>query len=701
MMWFGRSAGRVAMMAAIDRSQAMVEFAPDGTVLHGNQRFLSLMGYTAREVRGQRHAVFMPPEDRDTPGYRAFRDTLRCGESRSGEFRRVAKGGREVWLQATYTPIRGLGGRVTRVVTLASDITAAKHRAADHQGRLTAIDRMQAIIEFNLDGTIVTANANFLSAMGYSLDELLGQHHSVLMPPAEREAPAYRALWEALRRGEFQAGEYRRLGKNGREVWTQASYNPVLDATGRLSKIVEFATDITRAKRQAADHEGRVAAINRVQAVIEFALDGTILTANPNFLAALGYTLEEVRGQNHAMFMLPGEGDSLAYRAFWDSLRRGEFQAAEFCRVGKGGREVWIQASYNPVLDPNGQPVRVLKFATDITAEMRRRRSFAMLSLVADETDNSVVIADADGRIEYVNRGFTRLTGYTAEEALGRKPGTLLQGPSTDPATVRRVGDHLRRRESFYEEILNYNKSGKPYWVSLSSNPVMGADGALERFVSVQANITTTKLRAVEASARLDAIERSNIVIEWDAKGLVTGLNEAALELLGVTSSNDAAVAAELSHARLLTEPERTALAAGHPVTRDIELRWGANKTVFLSGTTQSLRDIEGGLRGSVLYAVDRSARRTAVRETERVMTGVLDRISRVAKDISGISGQTDLLALNATIEAARAGNAGKGFAVVAAEVKGLAKRSAGLTGEIARLVADTRMRIEELISAA
>ena len=689
------------MLEAIDRSQAVVEFAPDGTVLRGNQRFLSLMGYGGREIRGRRHGMFVPPEDRDTSGYRAFWDVLRRGGFQSGEFRRVAKGGREVWLQATYTPIRGLGGRVTRVVKFASDITAAKHRAADHRAQMAAIDRVQAIIEFGLDGTILTANANFLSVMGYSLDEVVGQHHSVFVSPAERDAPTYHAFWAALRRGEFQTGEFRRLGNDGREVRIQASYNPVLDAAGRPGKVVKFATDITEAKRQAADREGQIAAINRVQAVVEFALDGTILTANPNFLAALSYTLDEVRGRNHAMFMRPGERDDPAHRAFWEALRRGEFQAAEFCRVGKGGREVWIQASYNPVLDPDGQPVKVVKFATDITAEMHRRRSFALLSLVADETDNSVVIADANGRTEYVNRGFTRLTGYTAEEALGKKPGALLQGRSTDPATMRRIGEHLRRREPFYEEILNYNKAGVPYWVSLSSNPVLGADGALERFVSVQANITRTKLRAVEASARLDAIERSTIVIEWDAEGSVARLNEAALGLLGVASLNDVAVAAELSHTRLLTEPERAALAAGHPVTRDIELRWGDGRTVSLSGTTQSLRDVEGGPRGSVLYAVDMSARRTAVRETERVMTGVLDRINMVAKDISGISGQTDLLALNATIESARAGNAGKGFAVVAAEVKSLAKRSAGLTGEIARLVADTHLRIEELISAA
>ena len=211
------------------------------------------------------------------------------------------------------------------------------------------------------------------------------------------------------------------------------------------------------------------------------------------------------------------------YRAFWESLRRGEFQAGEFHRVGRDGREVWIQASYNPVLDAAGRPCKVVKFATDVTMEVQRRQSFAILSLVANETDNSVIITDAQDRIEYVNPGFTRLTGYTAEEVIGRKPGALLQGRHTDENTVRRIGEHLRRCEPFHEEILNYTSTGQPYWISLSINPVLGKDGTLERYVSVQANVTATKQLAVETGARLEAIERSNVVIEWTRRGGSSG----------------------------------------------------------------------------------------------------------------------------------------------------------------------------------
>jgi methyl-accepting chemotaxis protein len=245
-----------------------------------------------------------------------------------------------------------------------------KESTQDLQGKVDAINRSQAVIEFTLDGTIVHANENFLKTLGYTLDEVKGKHHSMFAEPSYSQSSEYRAFWQKLGRGEFDAGQYKRIGKGGREIWIQASYNPVMNAKGRPCKVVKFATDITEQKKKAADYEGQIAAISKSQAVIEFTLDGTIVHANENFLKTLGYTLDEVKGKHHSMFAEPNYRESPAYRAFWEKLGRGEYDAGQYKRLGKNNKEVWIQASYNPILDASGKPFKVVKYATDITAQV-------------------------------------------------------------------------------------------------------------------------------------------------------------------------------------------------------------------------------------------------------------------------------------------------------------------------------------------
>jgi methyl-accepting chemotaxis protein len=250
--------------------------------------------------------------------------------------------------------------------------------------RVDAIDRSQAVIEFRLDGTIITANANFLNALGYRLDEIQGKHHGMFVPAAERESSAYREFWDALGRGEFQSREFMRIAKGGRTIWIQASYNPLLDRSGKPFKVVKFATDITARKMKSFDYEGQIAAIHKSQAVIEFNLDGTIITANDNFLKTLEYGLDEIQGKHHSMFVEPAYRDSAAYREFWETLRRGEYQAAEYKRFGKGGKAIWIQASYNPIYGADGKVAKVVKFATDVTRQVEDRLRRAELQKAID-----------------------------------------------------------------------------------------------------------------------------------------------------------------------------------------------------------------------------------------------------------------------------------------------------------------------------
>ena len=245
--------------------------------------------------------------------------------------------------------------------------------------KLAALDKSQAIIEFELDGTILTANTNFLQTTGYTLAEIQGKHHGMFVDAATRESAEYRAFWTKLNHGEYQAAQFKRFSKGGREIWIEASYNPILGRDGKPFKVVKFATDITRQKAEYAELLGQVEAIRKSQAVIEFGLDGMVLTANQGFLNVMGYTLAEIQGRHHGMFVEAAYRTSQEYRQFWEALSRGDFQAAQFKRIAKGGKEIWIEASYNPILDPNGRPYKVVKFATDITAQVNLLGNFKTL----------------------------------------------------------------------------------------------------------------------------------------------------------------------------------------------------------------------------------------------------------------------------------------------------------------------------------
>ncbi|MBR0874130.1 PAS domain-containing methyl-accepting chemotaxis protein [Bradyrhizobium tropiciagri] len=364
----------LAQADAIGKSQAVIEFKLDGTIVQANENFLKAMGYSLDEIRGKHHSMFVEPATRDSQAYREFWASLNRGEFQSAQYKRIAKGGREIWIQASYNPIMDKSGKPAGVIKFATDITTQKIHSMEDAGKIAAIGRAQAIIEFNMDGTIVNANENFLGAMGYSLAEIQGKHHSMFVTPADRDSAAYREFWARLNRGELEAGEFKRLGKGAKEIWILASYNPILDDRGKPFKVVKFATDVTEQKLKAANNDGQIDAIGKSQAVIEFNMDGTIRNANPNFLGAMGYSLAEIQGKHHSMFVEQAEANSAGYREFWEALNRGQFQAAEYKRIAKGGREIWIQASYNPILDLNGKPYKVVKYATDITAQAIGRK---------------------------------------------------------------------------------------------------------------------------------------------------------------------------------------------------------------------------------------------------------------------------------------------------------------------------------------
>ncbi len=366
-------------MAAISRSQAIIAFAPDGTILDANENFLQVMGYSLSEILGQKHAFFVEEAERNSLAYQQFWSDLRRGEIRSGEFKRIGKNGKAIRLRSTYNPILDSAGQQTKILEIATNVTQTRMDSDDCRGQMQAILRSQAVVDFKLDGTILIANENFLTIMGYTLAEIVGANHGIFVTDTERASPAYRELWAALGRGEYRSAEFKRVTKDGREVWLQATYNPILDPDGHPFKVVKFATDVTAARMESANNQRLIQAINRSQAVIEFSLDGTVLAANENFLRTMGYTLAEIVGRKHAMFVNFEERDSATYRGFWQDLASGQFRTGEFRRIRKDGSDVWLRATYNAILDLNGRPTKVVKFALDVTTQVVARIQFNQL----------------------------------------------------------------------------------------------------------------------------------------------------------------------------------------------------------------------------------------------------------------------------------------------------------------------------------
>ncbi len=392
-----------------------------------------------------------------------------------------------------------------------------KKTGSDDKGIVGALNASQAVIEFTPDGRIITANANFLNAVGYSLSEIQGKHHSLFCEPDYAASEAYRRFWSDLKAGTFQSNAFKRMGKGGAIIWLQATYNPIRNPSGQVIKVIKFAADITAAKLQAIDYAGKIVAIDRAQAVIEFTPTGEILTANDNFLKALGYRLDEIKGKHHRIFCAPEDVQAPAYRQFWEKLGRGELQAAEYKRIGKGGREVYIQASYNPILDDTGAVVKVVKFAIDTTEAVKRR-------LRNDALGHSIN-TELGGVIDQMVTA-TQMTSGAASAS--SETSTIINSVAAASEelslSVREIGESMTNAQNGVESVFNHAQRANDAVSTLNSSATAMND-VVALIQNIASQINLLALNATIESARAGEAGKGFAVVASEVKSLA---NQAA-----------------------------------------------------------------------------------------------------------------------------------------------------------------------------
>ncbi|MDQ8184784.1 PAS domain-containing protein [Pelagicoccus sp. SDUM812002] len=397
-----------------DMTSIVSEADLKGTILSCNDKFCEVSQYSRDELIGQGHNKTRHP-DMPKSVFKELWSTIGRGKVFRGIVKNLKKDGTPYYVDAVIAPVMGDNGKPRKYLGVRYDVTESEIERQSAKGVLDAVDNAFAYIEFDTNGNVLKANDNFLSVLGYQLSEIQGKHHRLFVEESLARTADYTQFWANLRDGKAISDTFKRIAKGGREVWIQAVYAPVKDELGQVTKVVKIAMDVTNTKIESINNERQLEEANRNQAVIEFDNKGTVLSANSNFLSCLGYSLNEIQGRHHSMFVEEEYANSSEYAQFWTDLNNGRFQTKDFKRIGKSGRVVWIQATYNPRFDASGKVNKIIKFATDITAKKAAEEGLTRtLALVAE---HSQTLASASEELSATAQSMNNNTADTARQA--------------------------------------------------------------------------------------------------------------------------------------------------------------------------------------------------------------------------------------------------------------------------------------------
>jgi methyl-accepting chemotaxis protein len=537
---------------------------------------------------------------------------------------------------------------------------------SEYKSMVDAMNRSQAVIEFELDGTVLQANENFLAATGYSLAEIKGKHHSIFCDEAFTKGIEYKLFWDRLNKGEFQSGEYKRLAKNGREIWLLASYNPMLNADGKVFKVVKFATNITDSK---VELQVRTDIMNMTSIVSEADLKGDILNVNNKFVEVSKYGRDELIGRGHNTTRHPDMPKDV-FKEMWATIGRGRIFRGIVKNRAKDGTPYYVDAVIAPIMGDNGKPKKYLGVRYDITeAEVERQNMRGLFRAI--DSSFAYIEFDTSGNVLTANKNFQEAMGYSAEEVKGKHHSAFCDANYTKSNEYAQFWPDLKSGKSKSGIFSRFTKSGKEIFLQAVYSPVTDEVGRVAKIVKVATDVT----------------EQQRMIIS--IQEAVTALSSASAELT--------ATATEMSRSASKTSQEsQVAAAAAEEVATGVQTV-ATNMEEMVASIKEIARSTNESSQMSKMTLVKAQESNTTIVK----LGNSSQEIGDVIKVISSIAQQTNLLALNATIEAARAGEAGKGFAVVANEVKELAKQTAKATNDITNKISaiqkDTQNAIEAI----